>query len=142
MHFVHTTREGKNLFISQLDDEHLFNTILMHVRKIKEISNMLSEEAAKVSKLSAALYDINPEQMAVQAKRELPRAVTVLYPYLAEAVLRNLRMDEISAAMQDAFQRKGQDVLTPLPDGRGQSIQMLAETLEHSSFDEEDLPVQ
>ena len=102
MYKVHRTKEGKNMFISQMDDSHLTNTIKFILRKIKICKDALGLEI-KATKLQSALYRIDEKELASQAKEEITEICETMYPYLAEAMLRGI---SFTTELQDLLERK------------------------------------
>lgn len=60
---THRTKEGKVLFVSEMDDAHLENTIKYILRKVLKIRVFLNSGRLKgPSVFKAALYDIDVEE--------------------------------------------------------------------------------
>lgn len=102
---VHKTKEGEKLFISQMADSHLTNTINMLIRKIEGYKGAL-EAKVNVSPFKAALYEVDVEQFSETAKKRISSTANGLYPYLAEAMLRGI---DFKADLQRIFEREGQE---------------------------------
>lgn len=85
---VHVTREGTEMLISQMSDEHLTAYIKMVCRGIIETRDR-ARKPELIDEYETALYGgkkLDPDK-AARFNRE---AIERLYPYLAEAFLRNL----------------------------------------------------
>jgi hypothetical protein len=85
---IHRTREGDTMLIAQMSDEHLTNMISMVIRKARQVKEM-ADSAENINAYHAKLYGVRrvTQEDAAQATRE---ALQKLYPYLAEAYLRDL----------------------------------------------------
>lgn len=99
---LHKTNAGEQMFISQMDNEHLQNTINCYFIKIEQAKSLLNTSVS-VDKLKSALYEIDNKQIAKQASRLIKRITEKLYPYLAEAMLRGISYTE---RMQKVYERK------------------------------------
>jgi len=97
----HKTKDGKLLLVSQMDDNHLKNTIGLVCRAIEKAIEGL-EVDTEVSKKQAALYGINRDHIRTHCSNALPVLTQKLYPYAAEAALRGI---DISERLQKAFGR-------------------------------------
>ena len=93
------------MFISQMEDSHLANTINLMLRKINEAKASLGT-AINIDPASAAIYGINTKAISQRAKDSIRPMIRLLYPYLSEAALRGMDMKE---ALQDAFGREGKE---------------------------------
>lgn len=111
---VHTTREGASTFISQMEDDHLKNTITMYLSKISQLKGAL-EAKVNVSPFKAALYEVDVQVVSETAKKHISAHANKLYPYLAEAMLRGF---DFSKELRVVFERDGQEALFLVADGR------------------------
>jgi hypothetical protein len=100
----HITKEGKELFISQMSDSHLESTIMMYINKIREAKNNLIAEDIRVSPMQTILYGVDPKALQKRARHTIRAVSTKLYPYLAEACLRGM---DFSKELQDVYERDG-----------------------------------
>lgn len=109
MHLVHTTKSGRKLFISQMDDDHLKNTINLKLDELQTITTALTV-TAEVTPLQQALYGMSPNQVSKSAREQLAPALSHLYPYIAEAVLRNKVVEwTLTERLQKIMARTGAD---------------------------------
>jgi hypothetical protein len=77
------------MLVAQMADSHLANLIKLRCREINEIRRRCTEGVGEVSDLDRAIYDL-PTYSAVEAGELIREKIYTLYPYLAEAFLRDL----------------------------------------------------
>lgn len=103
MNKSHKTKEGKRMFISEMDDTHLVNYIRLTLKGIIKIKEQL-RGGTETDPFKIALYKkrefCSPERLTDL----LEEVCDNLYPYLAELALRGIDMAE---ELRDAFDRKG-----------------------------------
>lgn len=99
----HYTRGGETMFISQMEDEHLRNTIEIFLREIEKCIGLLDFKVG-LSRFKSALYKVDSEEIADRAEERLQKVVNKSYPYLSEALLRGM---DFKDRLQEVFQRKG-----------------------------------
>ena len=113
----HITKEGTQLPIAGMDNNHLTNTIFLICNKIKPLTEEMVREAKELSSRGKALYGSN----AISASRYrdiIESAHLQLGPYLLESTLRNInnvvhRGSCITAEVQAAFGRNDRDSEAP-----------------------------
>ena len=111
---THTTKSGVAMRICQMEDSHLDNTIKMIVRKIEE-AKLLVRSNINADSFTEALYEVDIEAISNRAKEVIPEMTEILYPYLAEAMLRG---KDYSLLLQEAFERdsrEGREIPAPFP---------------------------
>lgn len=100
MFHVHRDREGNQQFIAAMDDNHLMNTILFHLKQVPITK--------KVDEAQLALFGVKPPKPKMVRK-----TVTILYPYIVEMWFRNLDKD---GHIRTRFQQMlGRTVAADLP---------------------------
>lgn len=88
---THNSNDGP-IMICQMDDSHLTNTIRLFCRRITQV-RAAAQAPPDGDDYSRALYSIR--KMDAETAGEINRlALTKLYPYLAEALLRGLDVRE------------------------------------------------
>ena len=105
----HTTREGAKLLIAQMSDQHLRNYVNLcftGIRRAKEIC----QTGKDASEYERALYDL-PKIDDYEAGEAVREAIRSIYPYLAEAFLRDMR--DVQADLIDVMGRS--TLLTAMP---------------------------
>ncbi len=110
---IHRTKEGEKMFISQMEDSHLQATINLFIKKIKDLKDALSMKV-NVSPFKSALYAIDSTEIAENAKQRISTATSLLYPYLAEAMLRGM---DYTVELQELFERTGKEDRFSIEDG-------------------------
>lgn len=100
----HITAEGVTMFISQMDDTHLQNYILLVLRGIEKAKVQLRAEVLPKDKFSQALYSDDEGYSEDELSEMISELTQKLYPYLAEIALRGIDM---SVKLQEVFERKG-----------------------------------
>lgn len=103
MYTLHNTRDGQQLFISMMEDDHLKNTITLYLGKLKGYKELLDAKI-NISPIKMAMYGIDTQNMVSQAKTKIKSCCTRLYPYLAEAMLRGI---DYKTQLQEIFERTG-----------------------------------
>lgn len=102
---IHTTREGKQMFISQMEDEHIKNTINLYIKKLEMLKGLTVK--VDLPKFKKALYNIaDDEDIQAEAMDKLKDVAKALYPYLAEAMLRGI---DFKTELQKVFEREGKE---------------------------------
>ena len=101
MNKIHKTREGETMFVSEMDDNHLENYIVLSLKAIEKIKNGLRVEQSEDAFQSAlcagsSIYD---KEKLTDLLGDLTEN---LYPYLAEIALRGIDMSEL---LQNVFER-------------------------------------
>lgn len=104
---IHTTKEGVSTFISQMEDDHLKNTINVFIRKITQLKTAL-EAKVSVSPFKAALYEVDVQCVSETAKKQISVQANKLYPYISEAMLRGF---DFSKELRVVFERDGKEEL-------------------------------
>lgn len=99
---THRTQDGETFFISQMTNEHLENTIKMHLKRIKESSDIVNN-VKFVSNVDFLLAWIDNESVKEKAKNILKSSYGELWKYLIEAYIRGL---DLKNDFQEAFWRK------------------------------------
>lgn len=97
---THITKDGDSILIAQMSDTHLRRMILLILNGIREVKGKSLDES--LDPYQSALYEIKniePKDAAVINRMAIQR----LYPYLAEAFLRN--MDNIRDDLIDVIGR-------------------------------------
>ena len=104
----HKTKDGDEMFISQMEDSHLTNTINYYLRKVREAKDSLTKSVA-IDPFKGALYGIEPEAVRNMAMTAVVNLTAKLYPYLSEAMLRGIDFKE---QLQEIYGRTGQEQLS------------------------------
>ena len=99
MNRMHISRDGKRLFISQMDNSHLVNTLKLLCKKVSNLKQVA--EGVTVSK-NAMIYGLDTDSTKKEARRRLVESVRFIEPYAAECALRGMDVAEI---LQSTFDR-------------------------------------
>ena len=105
---THTDREGNTMLIGEMEDGHLINMINLLSRAIERVRK--SATVVPLDEYQAALYG----RKAIDAKTagELARSIIVkAEPYVMEATLRGLQIQETVQDMLGRTTRIGEDEL-------------------------------
>ena len=107
----HTTKEGDEMMISQMEDSHLINFISMRIEKLNNMKKLLSSNDIAVTGFQQALYDIDIKAAAKTAKVAVRKITKLLYPYIAEAGVRGLlyKGSDLLNILQIGYDRIGKD---------------------------------
>ena len=105
MYARHTTKDGKHMFISQMDDEHLKNTINLMFANIRNAKSLLSAKVS-LSNFQGALYGMSKEKISKKTAKLIKGHTRKLAHYLAEAMLRGMNYTK---ELQELFERTGAD---------------------------------
>jgi hypothetical protein len=84
----HRTKDGTTMLIAQMDDQHLINMINSMLRKVQE-AQRASQNMDKATAFQRRLYNL-PEVTEEEVADVTRAVIQGLYPYLAEAYLRDL----------------------------------------------------
>lgn len=101
---THRTADGETIFISQMETSHLENTIKMHLKNIKDCTDMISNVNI-TNNVDLLIAGVDNESVKERAKEMLKRSHTELWKYLIEAFIRWL---DLSKEFQETFGRKNQ----------------------------------
>jgi hypothetical protein len=110
MYAEHKTRDGKKMYISQMDNRHLENTIRIILKHIEDAKKVSSQEVP-LSKFQQTVYKMNTARVEKKAAQMISALTEKLYPYLAEAMLRG---QNYTADLQRVFERKASDSIVTL----------------------------
>jgi hypothetical protein len=82
----HKTKDGRTILIAQMSDEHLNNFIALVLRKVEKAQQAKQQGVTAYHRRLYNLPKIDEESIAEVTREALQR----LYPYFAEAYLRDL----------------------------------------------------
>lgn len=106
MYAIHKTSDGRTMFISEMEDSHLLNTINYILREIDSIKKayLLKQDPNLVfyKLLSTRSRCLSEEALG----ERLSYRIEALYPYVLEASLRGLN---ISSNLQETFKRTSKE---------------------------------
>ena len=105
MYARHVTKDGKQMFISQMDDDHLKNTINLMFANIRNAKSLLSAKVS-LSNFQGALYGMSKEKISKKTAKLIKNQTRKLAHYLAEAMLRGMNYTK---ELQELFERTGSD---------------------------------
>ena len=94
--FIHKTRAGKSLFIYEMDDDHLLNTIDLLIIKLEEAKKALAEDS---NNFKNVVYQRNIDKESL--KRKSTFFLITLQKYVFEAVIRKLDIEDQIKALKD-----------------------------------------
>lgn len=106
MNRIHRCNDGKTLFISQMDNSHLVNTLKLICKKVKALKQVA--EGVSVSK-NAMIYGLDTDSSKRKALCRLVESVRFIEPYAAECALRGMDVTEI---LQSTFDRSEAEEIT------------------------------
>ncbi len=87
------------MFIAQMESSHLLATIKLRLRKITELKYGITNTGSFSARL--LLVDIDEKKVLKMIESE----TMFLYPYIFEAVLRDLDLSEITESLQEIYER-------------------------------------
>lgn len=111
MKLKHTTKDGTVMFIAEMEDDHLKNTILMITNTLRAAKLALGGNVG-LSKFNKAMFGIDDVTNEAKAKSLIQSCYDKVCPYVFEAALRGL---DISKQLQDVFEREGRIEIGLLP---------------------------
>lgn len=89
---THTTREGQTLFISQMEDSHLINTIRAYVRKLNECKAILEAAQAVSTNVLAQAFGVASSHTLEHVRKQMLKLHQTLQPYVLVATVRSLNI--------------------------------------------------
>ena len=99
---THKTADWKTMFISQMDNDHLANTIKLFLRKIEQCIYILTDESVW-SNIDFLLSWSNYDSIKQSAKRTLSNLYEKLGKYVIESNIRGINItDELQATFKRA----------------------------------------
>lgn len=87
MHLLHTSRDGDRMFIGQMAEKHLRNTINLWLDKAEQ-GLTIGTSQARLTNRQAAVLGIDIERIQEDCRDNIPSILSSAYPYIVEAVLR------------------------------------------------------
>lgn len=99
---VHKTFEGDEMYIAEMDDSHLKNTIDLHILNFKKAAKALNKKDTNT--INGILYK-NVGMTAEKAKWHINDISEKLPAYIMEAVIRGI---DYSKQLQEIFGRSAQ----------------------------------
>ena len=110
MHTIHTTRDGKKMFVAQMHSEHLKNAILLKLRNLNQALGLVGANAV-TDKRHHAIYQLDLESIQDRVSEVIPVMLQKLYPFITEAVLRGVSwLPEVTTQLQEIMGRSGPDL--------------------------------
>ena len=103
MNKIHKTKEGKKMYISEMEDTHLTNYIRLALKGVEKIKEQL-RGTTETDPFKIALYNKRETYDNEQLSDLLEDICDNLYPYLAELALRGIDMSE---ELRKVFERQG-----------------------------------
>ena len=105
----HTTRDGLTILIAEMDDKHLINTIKLFSKDLPALAEHSTTEKGDRDRLYDRPGHVEPED----AIRMWRNSVNRLYPYLAEALVRESVMAQAHGVIATALGRSTAIERTP-----------------------------
>lgn len=101
---THTTAQGTTMLIAEMDDDHLKNTIFLFTRKLRQLKAIAANGNGN-NELENRLYDRPNMIDAEEAIYLWQETIKLLYPYLAEALVRKAIFEKIHEELVDVLGR-------------------------------------
>ena len=130
---IHRTRDGEEMMIAQMSDDHLIKVIKLLCSRIATCVKILNGVNIKGGALIAALRpEFSQEAMKKQATLLIRDLDEKIKPYVIEAYLRNLNISEF---LQEAYQRKAK-----IPTAQDIGLSLCSETFKkaYTAIDDKD----
>jgi hypothetical protein len=102
---MHRCNDGRKMFVSQMEDDHLKKTIELHFRKLENLKKAVTAKV-NITPFKASLYGVDTAALHEMAQGKIKHQANALYPYLAEAMLRGFDYKE---QLQTIFERTGKE---------------------------------
>ena len=106
----HTTADGQTFLVAEMDDKHLISMINLVSRKILELQNKLKTPSSAYQQALYGLPKVSEETIASAVRGFIQK----LYPYLAEAYLRELK-DPLALLRMAVGRDKALDKISAFP---------------------------
>lgn len=110
MNNLHKTKDGQIIYISEMEDSHLINTIKLKIRQINQLKSIVNGQSE--NSIKAAIYGLNYQLSKEKAKESLYEMIGSLGCYVAETVVRG-NSDTIRKLLTDALERDSKDTVSP-----------------------------
>lgn len=105
------------MFISQMEDDHLRNMIHLLISDLKDAITIFSADK-NIPQYKLAIYGLTLDEVQESMGRKVPAVLGKLYPYLAEAFLRDLDgIEKIRVLLREALGRSSRETMS-LPTSR------------------------
>lgn len=121
------------MFISQMEDSHLINTIRLILRNVDKAKHALGS-TINIDPASAAMYGIDTKAMSTRAKESIRPYIQLLYPYVTEAALRGLNVTGDLQSTIGRTERESRFVDAKMLLGRGDDFEDLEDYLDEHDF--------
>ena len=127
---IHRTKNGEEMMIAQMSDDHLIKTIKSFCSKIATCVKILNGVNIEGGALIAALRpEFSQEAMKEQATLLIRNLDENIKPYVMEACLRNLNTSEF---LQEAYQRKAK-----IPTTQDIGLSLCSQVFDKDVFEQE-----
>lgn len=104
MYRMHMTAKGQQIRIDQLEDDHLYNCVVMYAEQIDEQVTIASGKYLPDNEFEAIFFaEAAPEAQRANAKKRIEEITARLKDYVMEASIRNI---DVSEPLQLAFRRQ------------------------------------
>lgn len=100
----HVTRDGVEMPIASMADDHLYNTLRMFLARVKQLRETASLPVSQVSEFDRVVYGLSDVSPA-EAGRKVSEIVDHLAPYLLEGMLRPTMAADVALMFQRAMGR-------------------------------------
>jgi hypothetical protein len=97
---THQTSDGKIILIANLEDSHLKNIVNLHIIRIKQAKEILSQGAT--FKIQEALLNHSSSNLEAKMLKQIKVAAAALPAYIMECAIRGI---DYSKELQNAFDR-------------------------------------
>lgn len=106
MNQIHTTKDGEQMRISEMEDSHLINTIVLKIKQAFELKELIEKPQTSRGIIDEVLYNRVRVDLR-QAAEALARVIESIEPYLLELWIRDLEIPKFrKTQLQDVLGRK------------------------------------
>lgn len=107
----HTTEDGRSIFVSEMPDQHLKNTVNVLINNAQAMKALIKGGAGPET-ITEIIHGVSRKQQIGVAREKVKSIYVNLAPYIMECMIRGI---DFSKELADAFERDKSAINNALP---------------------------